>query len=338
MHEDILKPPRLRRGGTIKIIAPSSAATSTTGLPNAIKFIEQNGFRVSLSYSIIRESPTRYLTAGDNTRTTEIENAFKSDKVDGIMVLQGGAGAIDILNAIDYDVIMDHPKVFIGYSDITLLQLAFMKKAHLPTFQGPMLFDLAEEDEVAKRHNWSTLMGMVSEGKTLSLKNPIESGWSKVITPGTASGRLMGGNLTMFSLLVGTDYIPSTENKILFFEDVNMEPWMLDNILSSLVLKGILQKANGFVFGEFPNNAVQQIVQTSGPTSYLFKNLFIEDYINANMHSTIQDTLNSKIPKKPSFIEYACCHGKYITTIPLGIKVEINADESTIEMQERAVD
>ncbi len=338
MHESVIKPPRLKPGGTIKIIAPSSAAMSTGSLPNAVKFIEKHGFKASLSPSLTRESPTRYLTAGDAIRKNEIENAFKSDKIDAIMALQGGAGAIDLLNIIDYDIIKDHPKVFIGYSDITLLELAFMQKAHLATFQGPMLIDLAEEDKFAAELNWSTLMNIVSNGDKVALRNPMEASWSRVINDDTAYGRLMGGNLSVFSLVIGTKYIPDSEGKIMFFEDVNIEPWMLDNLLSSLVLRGILQRANGVVFGQMPNFAIEGIAGTQSATSYIFKNLFLEDYISATMHSAMQDTMTSKMQKKPTFIEFSCCHGKYITTVPLGIKVKLDAGECTLTMLESAVD
>ncbi|MCL4404834.1 MAG: LD-carboxypeptidase [Candidatus Marsarchaeota archaeon] len=338
MHEPIIKPPRLRKGGTIRIIAPSSAATSTSSLPKAVKFLEKQGFKVSLATSMIRESPTRYLTAGDATRKNEIENAFRSDKYDAVMVLQGGAGSIDILNNIDYDVIKDHPKVFIGYSDITLLQLAFMRITHMASFQGPMLVDLTEEDGSALETNWNNLINIINKGEEVVIRNPTESGWAKSINDGKAKGQLMGGNLTVFSLVLGTKYIPDSRGKILFFEDVNVEPWMLDNLLASLVMKGVFKKANGIVFGQLPNYSLENISDSQTATSYLVKHLFIEDYINATMHSTLQDLLTNKIARKPSFIEFACCHGKYITTLPMGIKVLLDAEQTTLTMLEPGVE
>jgi muramoyltetrapeptide carboxypeptidase len=338
MYEPMVKPPRLRKGGTIRVIAPSSAATSTSSLPKAVRFIEKQGFKVSLASSMLRESPTRYLTAGDATRKNEIENAFRNDKYDAIMVLQGGAGSIDILNDIDYDVIKDHPKIFIGYSDITLLQLAFMRMAHMASFQGPMLIDMVESDEEALQTNWNNLINIISKGEELTIKNPLESGWAKSINDGKAKGQLMGGNLTVFSLIAGTKYLPDSKGKILFFEDVNVEPWMLDNLLASLMLKGILKKANGIVFGQLPNYSIENITESQGITSYVLKHLFIEDYISATMHSTLQDLFTNKMPKKPAFIEMACCHGKYITTIPIGIRAKLDAGQCTIEMLEPGVD
>ncbi len=338
VHEKSVKPPALRPGATIKIISPSTSTTTMTGLSTAVKFIQEMGFKVVLSKSMTKESTTRFLTSGDTTRTAELENAFRSDSVDGIMVLQGGAGSIDILSKIDYDVVKDHPKVFIGYSDITLLQLAFMRKAHMNSFQGPMLIDLTDEDNDTRSYNWSTLIDIVSRGEVLKLKAPSSGNWSRTVVEGKARGVLQGGNLSVYALVANTSYMPDAEDSILFFEDVNVEPWMVDNLLSSLVLRGTLKKAKGLFFGEFPNYALEGALESHGASSYLSGNLFVDDYIKSALTSTIADTLTNKIGSKPSFIEFSCCHGKYITTMPMGIRVELNAEERSVQMLENAVD
>lgn len=338
MHEKLVKPPALKPGSTIKIIAPSTSTTTARGLATAVRFMQKEGFRVSLSKSMTSESTTRFLTAGDAIRKQELENAFRSSSVDGIMVMQGGAGSIDILSRIDYDVVRDNPKVFIGYSDITLLQLAFMRKAHMVSFQGPMLIDLTDDDADVRPYNWSTLTGVVSRGEALTLKNPADGNWSRTVVEGDARGVLQGGNLSVYALVANTSYMPDPEGSILFFEDVNVEPWMVDNLLSSLVLKGVLKKANGVFFGEFPNYALEGALESHGASSYLSGNLFVEDYIKSALSSSISDTLTNKAPGKPSFIEFSCCHGKHITTIPLGIRAELNAEERSVQMLESAVD
>lgn len=334
----MVKPPALRPGSTIKIIAPSSMMTSMAGLSSAVQFLQGNGFKVSLSKSMTKESTTRFLTAGDHVRKTELENAFKSDEIDGIMALRGGAGSIDILSRIDYDVVRDHPKVFVGASDITLLQLAFLRKAHMVSFQGPMLVDLTDSDSTFRQYNWSVLSDMVSTGNALKLRAPNESSWSRTVNEGKARGTLQGGNLSVYALVANTAYMPDPTDSILFFEDVNVEPWMVDNLLSSLVLKGIIQKANGLFFGEFPNYTLSDALLSQAVSPYLSKNLFVEDYIKATLNSVISDMLISKAPGKPSFIEFSCCHGNYITTMPLGTRVEIDAEERSVQMLESAVD
>jgi len=336
MYERI-KPPALRPGSTIKIIAPSSMPGSMEGLSYAVNYIRKQGFKVSLSSSLMHSVPQRFSSAGDYIRKLEIENAFKNDEIDAIMALRGGAGSIDLLGILDYDIIKDHPKVFIGYSDITLLQLAFFKKANLITFQGPMLIDLLEKDEQVLSYNWSVLLNMIREGNAMELRNPIGSKWSKTITEGKGRGILLGGNMSMVSLIANTRFMPKTDDSVLFFEDINIEPWMVDNILTSLVIKGIMKDINGAFFGEFPHYGLKEVMKAPSATSFLFEDLFVEDYIDTSISDIITDILTKKIRKVPSFIDFACCHGKYITTIPLGTKVEIDSEEHTVKMLESAI-
>ncbi|MGC8586048.1 MAG: S66 peptidase family protein [Candidatus Micrarchaeia archaeon] len=335
---EIIKPPALRPGATIKIIAPSSMPGSMEGLSFAVNFLRKNGFKVSLSTSLTHASPGRFYSAGDHIRKMEIENAFKNDDIGAIMALRGGAGSIDLLDILDYDVIREHPKVFIGYSDITLLQLAIFKKANLITFQGPMLIDLLEKDESVLSFNWSLLLNMVREGNALELRNPLGSKWSKTITEGKGRGTLLGGNLSMVSLVANTKFMPKTEDSVLFFEDVDIEPWMVDNILTSLFIKGIMKGVKGIVFGEFPHYGLEDVLNAPSATSFLFKNLFVEDYIDSTIRDIITDIVTKKIQKVPSFADFACCHGKYIVTMPLGAKVEMDADEHVVRMLESAVE
>ncbi|EET89740.1 MAG: LD-carboxypeptidase [Candidatus Micrarchaeales archaeon] len=339
MHEPIVKPAALKPGSLIKIIAPSFAVSNETNVPRAIEFLKKQGFRVSTSTGMTHAAGTRYYTSGDRLRKNEIEAAFKNDEVDAIMAFRGGAGAIDLLNMIDYDVIKDHPKIFVGSSDITLLQLAFMKKANLVTFQGPMFIDImTEKDDAILNYNWSTFLSVVQRGDKALLKNPIGARTSKTIVEGTAKGRIVGGNMTMFTLIAGTEYMPEIENRILFLEDVNVEPWMVDNLLNSIILKGLIQKCAGVVFGGFPHEGLEELANSLDASSFLFKNLMIEDYMLSAIQDIIYDIMAKKIEKLPSFLEFTCCHGRHITTVPLGVKVELNSVNRTIEMLESAVD
>ena len=337
MHEAVVKPRALKPGDTIKIIAPSSITAAMTNLPKAVNFLTKNGFKVSLSASMYKMSATRYFSAGDHVRLMEIEEAFKDDKVDGIMALRGGAGAIDLLNKLDYDIIKAHPKVFIGYSDITFLQMAFMRKANLLTFQGPMLVDLAEEDQGILKYNWDTLMSIVQKKEAVVLKNPAESKWSKTIIDGKAKGRLIGGNLSILALLANTAYMPSTENGIIFLEDVDIEPWQVDNMLTSLVIKGVFRKASGILFGEFPHYVIEESLGDSA-VNYIISDMLIEGYVENIIADIIFDIVTKKMREMPAFMDFMCCHGKYITTLPIGAKVEIDSSNRELTMLESAVE
>ncbi|MCL4363340.1 LD-carboxypeptidase [Candidatus Marsarchaeota archaeon] len=337
MHEKIVKPRALKPGDTIKIIAPSSMLTSEYNLSQALKFLKDKGFKVSLSKSMTQVSNARYFTAGDHIRTAEIENAFKSDDIDAIIALKGGAGAIDLINMIDYDIIKDHPKIFIGSSDITLLQLAFLKKAGLVTFQGPMLIDLMENNSSILKHNWTALIDIIQNGSEAVLRNPEEGAQARTLIEGTAKGRIIGGNLSMIALIANTGYMPKTDGSLLFLEDVNVEPWVLDNLLTSLFIRGVIQKARGVFFGGFPHYGVKNAIDTQTSTSYIMESIFTEDYLTAAIHNTILDIMTRKA-KIPSFVEFACCHGEYVTTVPIGVNGELDSEEKTVTMLESAVE
>ncbi|MEM3827153.1 MAG: LD-carboxypeptidase, partial [Candidatus Micrarchaeaceae archaeon] len=305
--------------------------------PKAVSFLTKNGFKVRLSSSMHKMSATRYFSAGDHMRLMEIEEAFKDDKIDGIMALRGGAGAIDILNKLNYDVVKEHPKVFIGYSDLTFLEMAIMRKTGLLTFQGPMLVDLAEEDQSVLKYNWDTMMSIVQKKEMVVLRNPLESKWSRTITEGKAKGRLIGGNLSVLALLANTAYMPSTDDSIVFLEDVDIEPWQIDNMLTSLVIKGVFRKANGLLFGEFPHYGLEESLENS-PTNYLINDILIEGFVENMISDIIFDIVTKKVKEMPSFMDFVCCHGKYITTLPIGVKAEIDATNRELTMLESAVD
>ncbi len=330
-----LEPAALRPGSTIKFIAPSSLLRDVE-ISTGIRFLQKQGFKVVFSPSITHASPTSFFTTGDYLRKQELENAFKSDDVDAIIALRGGAGAIDLLSIIDYDVIKDHPKIFVGYSDLTLLQLAFLKKAHLVSFQGPMFIDLLEKDNSILTYNWDTLLKVVKDGEMLELKNPAETKWAKTVIEGKAKGTIIGGNMSMVSLIANTEFMPSTQNALLFLEDSDVPSWMVDNILTSLVIRGIFNEASGVFFGEFPHEAIDRMMSAFNPTSYLLEDLSVDAFVTSSISDVIIDILTKKI-KKPSFIDFSCCHGRYITTVPIGIQAELDA-ESSVKMLEKAVD
>jgi len=341
VHEAVIRPPAIKEGSRIRIVAPSSPLTTSamkSNLSKAVDFLKRQGFKVDLSSSVTHTSTTKYYTAGDHARADELENAFKSDDVDMIIALRGGAGSIDLLNMIDYDVIKDHPKIFVGYSDLTLLELAMFEKTGLVTFQGPMLQDLLEEDQTVLAYNWSTLLSIIKNGEELALRNPPLSILSRTIIDGKARGRLVGGNLSMVALIAGTEYMPDATKKILFLEDVNVEPWVVDNLLTSLVLRGVLQKTNGIFFGEFAHYGMEDILESRNATSFLLENFSIDDYVGSAIQNIIFDILAKKLEKVPSFVEFTCCHGKYITSLPIGINVELNSVEQTVTMLESAVE
>ena len=185
----------------------------------------------------------------DEARADDINRAFADKSIDAIICLRGGAGTARLLPLIDFALIKRNPKILIGYSDITALQLAILAKTGLVTFYGPMV-------TTDMGHNW-TRFSHESLFDTLTRVNGDAEARlerrQKTITlcPGEAAGRLVGGCLSIVVSTLGTEWEIDTRKKILFLEDIDERPHRVDRYLTQLHLAGKLQAARGFLFGSF---------------------------------------------------------------------------------------
>ncbi len=320
----VVRPPALRKGHTVAVIGPSSyPAYPPMNLSEGVDFLRKQGFKVVVGRTLREALRHRFYSADDQIRADELNWAFKNPDIDGIFCARGGTGALRILDKLDYDVIRRNPKVFVGYSDITGFQMAILKRTGLITFQGPMPAihgkGETEEKRRAYRYSWKILFDIVMRGATPELKNPVNAPPFKVISGGKARGQLTGGNIILFTLMLGSTFEPDTKGRILFLENIEENPWRNDDYLAGLTLAGKLQAANGLIFGEFPEPA-----EYKGPTP--------------SVEEVIADAVK-RIGGKPSILNFACCHGgKYVLTLALGAEVELNADRGSVRLLKRTVD
>jgi muramoyltetrapeptide carboxypeptidase len=244
------KPPRLRAGMTVGLIAPASSFS-----PEKLTAARQNLSALGLN---IRESAhlhakNGYLAGTDAQRLEDLHWAFSDPEIDAVWCIRGGYGCSRLLPLIDFDLIARNPKVLIGYSDITALHLAIQQHTGLVTFHGPVA--ASEFPENTLRHFRSVLMEPVL-GYTVKIPDaadlPQDEAYQPfVITPGQATGKLSGGNLTLLAALVGTTFAPSYKNKIVFIEDVGEQPYRIDRMLTQMLQGSDLAKAAGIVLGVF---------------------------------------------------------------------------------------
>ena len=245
----LVLPPRLKAGDTVGLIEPASA----TWEPFAITLIEEAlanlGLKSKRAHNILGRDG--YFAGDDKARAEGVNAMFGDSNVNAIMSVRGGWGTARILPYLDFDLIRQNPKALIGYSDITALHLALQAKTGMVTFHGPvgisawgkrsletfrpLLFDAAMPDYI----------NPVAEEDRL-----VQNKWrTQTITPGVARGRLLGGNLTVMTALVGTPYMPSFDGAILFFEDVDEAVYRIDRMLTQLGQAGILKNLAGVIFG-----------------------------------------------------------------------------------------
>ncbi|KAA8922117.1 LD-carboxypeptidase [Thermoplasma sp.] len=306
-----IKPPRLREGDEIRIIAPASAP-DMKNLSRSIARLKKSGYKVTLGRNIKKLMQMNQLAAPDTSRRDELMEAFLDDHVKAIFCARGGYGSIHILPLIDYDAIRDHPKIFVGYSDITALHLALNARASLITFHGPM--PAADPDKFSK-NDFKDFVDIL-KGETTHLNSDVER-IVRYIIQGRAEGLSMGTNLSVFSSLIGTGYLPDSQGKILFAEDTGVTSGDIDRYLFTMKLAGILDKFEGFAFGEF-----KSYVDPEDPMP------FVEDIIEMYMNSL----------KKVSIYGLPFGHGEDQMMIPLNAKVRISYEEPYVELLENVVD
>lgn len=235
-----IRPPRLREGDGVGIIAPAGPVERSEIEP-AIPLLESLGFKVCLGLHVYEKKA--YLAGEDETRLADLHAMFQDDGVRAILCARGGYGIHRILEKIDYALVKKNPKIVVGYSDITALLIALYRKTGLVTFHGPMAKELGKNEN---RNLDAFLHLTTSRGKvTFSLAG------GRVIRQGKSRGVLLGGNLSLLCHLVGTPFMPAPRGKILFVEEKGEPLYRIDRMLTYLKLSGFLGQLAGVVFGGF---------------------------------------------------------------------------------------
>ncbi len=243
----LIKPARLVSGDTIGIISPASAPPDPKNIDRSVAVLEKLGFKTRLAPNVRKR--WGFLAGSDRDRASDLMKMFADPKVKAIICVRGGYGSGRLLPLLDYRVIRANPKLFIGYSDITSLHCAFLVKAGLISFHGPML----NSDFVHKDFPDFTLVSFL---KTLMQAAPygsIRKGYKdrtvSILRGGKASGRLLGGNISLLCATLATPWQPSFKNRILFFEDLDEVPYRFDRMLTQLLHAGLLQQVAGVAIG-----------------------------------------------------------------------------------------
>lgn len=245
-----MKPPRLQKGQTIGLISPASRLHDPSKYGKIVNKIKAMGFKVKVGANA--KDNYGYYSGRDEQRAHDLNAMFADNSVDAILPFRGGWGSNRILDLIDFELIRRNPKILIGFSDITSLLLAIYAKTGLVTFHGPV--GKSEFTEFTK----NSLFRAVSSDDPYTLKIPDSEVCTScndfsVITRGEAKGRLLGGNLTVLTSMIGSDYLPDWKGNILFLEDVGEDVYRIDRMLTQLQLSGILGQISGFIFGQCTN-------------------------------------------------------------------------------------
>ncbi len=236
-----IKLPALRTGDKVGIVAPASNIKRDL-LDRGCDGLRRLGYEPFYFDSIVERD--LYFAGSVERRTRELEEMFVREDVRAIICARGGYGSNYLLNALDLRKIAAHPKIFVGYSDLTSLLTRFTDAANFVTFHGPMVTKDFATDDGVDITSWKAALSGATEWDVST-----DSG-VRTLVPGDAEGISYGGCLSILVASLGTPYEIRTEGTILFLEDVGAKPFQIDRMLMQLKLAGKLKTVRGIVFGE----------------------------------------------------------------------------------------
>jgi muramoyltetrapeptide carboxypeptidase len=310
-----VKPKALALGDTIALVAPSGRVASPERVDQAAAALDELGFAVRVYPSC--RSGYGYLSGTDEERAADLNAAFADDAIDGIVCLKGGYGTPRILDKLDYPMIARHPKLFVGYSDITAIHIALLNRCELATIHGPMASsDMVPSFDPFSKEAW---LAALTRNESLGrLPRPAGDPGPRVLVPGLARGELVGGNLSLIAATMGTPYQIRPEGRILFIEDIDEAPYRIDRMLTNLRLAGVFKDCAGIALGNW-----NKCEAAPGKPSLGLEEVFRDTLCGAG---------------KPVLMGLAAGHCSPTLTLPLGTMAELDASSSSpgISMLESA--
>ncbi|HVH56875.1 MAG TPA: LD-carboxypeptidase [Vicinamibacterales bacterium] len=312
-------PRRLAAGDTVGVVAPASATFQTVDVAIARESLEALGLNVKIGKHVLARHG--YLAGNDKDRAEDINEFFSDSSIKAVLPIRGGWGSSRVLPHLDYDAIRRNPKVMVGYSDITALHLAIQAKTGLVTFHGP--------NGMGRWDAWSLdyFKRLLFDGEAVTMQNPTmlsernalaqTENRVQTITPGTARGRVLGGNLTVLTTILGSAYVPSFDGAILFVEDVGEDFYRIDRMFTQLKLAGILDRVRGFVFG-----TCAECSPGEGFGSLTLEEIFADHIKPLNIPAWFGAMIGHQMPQ---------------WTIPVGVEAEIDSAKGTIRLLAPAV-
>lgn len=308
------KPPRLRPGDTVGVVSPASTMSSEDGLDRAEHWIR--GMGLVPKFGPNAGGRYGYLAGTDAQRAGDLNAAYADPEVKAVFAVRGGWGGARILPLLDWKTIRANPKLLIGFSDVTALHLAFAKRAGFATIHG------GNATSSWRKASWESLWRLAFAADTPTLGGAAieaETGRAaRTITGGKAIGRLLGGNLTILSTLMGTGWLPDLKGAVLFLEDVNEAEYRVDRMFQQLKLAGILDGLAGIVFGQCTSCA------TTAP-----------DYAGFTLDQLI-DHYCAPLGI-PAVTGFDSGHIANQLSLPSGARVELDADARTVRLLEAVV-
>jgi muramoyltetrapeptide carboxypeptidase len=312
----MLRPPRLRKGDLIGIVAPSSPQRDDERLKKGISYFESLGYRVTCGEHLWKRYG--YLAGSDEERAEDLNRMLRDPEVRMIVAGRGGYGVTRILDRLDYRAARRDPKIVAGFSDLTALNCALLAKAGLVSSSGAMpgvdFWKDDENDAFAEESFWRA----VTSAKPLGTIRQPEESPIVGLRKGVAEGWLLAGNLTLLAAITGTPYLPKPEGALLLVEEIGEEAYRVDRLLSQLYNAKILSKVSALAFGAFTDTKPTRVSVEPLPIEDVFA-----EYVRRAAVPAIGGLLYGHIPTK--------------LTLPLGVHARLDGTRGTLKLLEAGV-
>jgi muramoyltetrapeptide carboxypeptidase len=319
----IVKPKALRLGDAIGVVAPAGPVDRER-MERALARVQERGFRIKTYGDIYRSRG--YLAGDDATRAAELMAAFADPETAAVWCARGGYGVVRILDRLDFDVIGRNPKVFVGFSDITLLHVAIQQRTGLITFHAPNLQDgFGKPDDMPAANEAALWRAVLAIDEQQAGASPANRGYTfdfggvdnvdlRPICGGVATGRLIGGNLAVICGVVGTPFEVDAAGRILFLEDISERAYRIDRYLSQLKLAGKLSAVAGILLGTFSYEEGEKADEQS------------------ELHALFKEYLEPL--GVPVLAGFPAGHERYNLALPMGALVKLDADQKCVTVCE----
>ena len=308
-------PRRLKQGDLIGLVTPGSPIQQEQ-LEETVRKLEELGFRTTHNDSVLSEYG--YFAGRDQERADELVDMFSRPEIDGIWCVRGGYGSIRILDLLDYRIIGENPKVFIGYSDITAIHAAIFKETGLVSYHGPV--GISDFNRFSVKSLQKVIMDPGSPYKYPyrrekdSRENPEFDRYT--LHGGEAEGILAGGNISVLDSLIGSRFETDFRDRIVYLEEIEEKTYRVDKMLFHLLSATNLKNAAGIVMG-----------------------VLSDCNINEEPRLTLEEAINDLLKPLgiPVFYGHSFGHISRMVTIPNGIRARMDADRNSLTLLEETV-
>jgi len=312
--KSFLRPKALRRGEVIGLVAPAGALWRPDRVEGCVRYLEGQGYRVEVGAHALGNDGA--FSGTDDERLCDLNGMLRDPRIRAILALRGGYGAPRLLDRIDYAAVRRDPKIVVGYSDITALQMALYRKTGLVSFSGPLgaVEFASAPDPVTEESFWRLVTSRRTRGRLpLPDDEPLVTRQK-----GLGEGPLLGGCLSLVVALLGTPFSPDYRGAVVALEDVHEQFHRIDRMITQLRLAGVLGRATGLLLGRFTHTTAADLAHPFHDLEAIWRSV-----LHGVQAPILEGFPYGHVPRK--------------VTLPWGIPVRVDGKKQVVSLLESAV-